>query len=286
MLPNRGHGLPRLIDRGLAALVTSFLIAACGVPVPASPTLDPLAGQYSASGGGGALPAVQALTDRFKELHPGVIWRVAETGSDAAIKLVTSGDIDVGFISRDLKDADRTKVSALSIGFSGTAVVVNSANPVVNLTRDQVRRIYTGEVTNWSQIGGANEPVRAFIREAGAATRTSFESYFFGADKPTYGKAVTEIVEVEATLSAVASFKGAIGIATIGSRTAQDTRLRMIAIEGISPSPENLADGTYKLVRPLFLVFPTDIATVKPAVRAFLDFAKSAEGQKVAAGAS
>jgi phosphate transport system substrate-binding protein len=267
-------------------LVISLLITACGVPIPAAPSLDALAGQYTASGGGGALPAVQALTDRFKELHPGVIWRVGETGSDAAIKLVLSGDIDVGFISRDLKDADKTKVNALSIGFSGTAVVVNAANSVANLTRDQVRRIYTGEVTNWSQIGGGNDPVRAFIREAGAATRTSFESYFFGTDKPTYGKTVTEIVEVEATLSAIASFKGAIGIATFGSRTSQDTRLRMIAIDGIPPSIENLADGTYKMVRPLFLVYPVDTSKLKPAVRAFLDFAKSAEGQRVAASAS
>jgi phosphate transport system substrate-binding protein len=274
------------MNRGLAVLVLSLLITACGVPVPAAPSLDPLAGQYTASGGGGALPAVQALTDRFKELHPGVIWRVGETGSDAAVKLVVTGDIDVGFISRDLKDADKTKVGALSIGFSGTAVVVNAANSVANLTRDQVRRIYTGEVTNWSQIGGANDPVRAFIREAGAATRTSFESYIFGTDKPTYGKTVTEIVEVESTLSAIASFKGAIGIATFGSRTAQDTRLRMIAIDGIAPSLENLSDGTYKIVRPLFLVFPADTSRLKPAVREFLDFAKSPEGQRVAASAS
>lgn len=283
---HRGHEFARLTARGVAALVGLLLIAACGVPVPAAPTLDPLAGQYSASGGGGALPAVQALTDKFKELHPGVIWRVGETGSDAAVKLVASGDIDVGFTSRVLKDAEKTNVSAISIGFSGTAIVVNAANSVANLTRDQVRRIYTGEVTNWSQIGGGNEPVRAFIREAGAATRTNFESYIFGSDKPTYAKSVTEVVEVEATLSAIASFKGSIGIATIGSRTAQDTRLRMVSVDGIAPTVENLADGTYKMFRPLFLVYPSDSSKVKPAVRAFLDFAKSAEGQRVAAAAS
>jgi phosphate transport system substrate-binding protein len=284
-LSRRRQVLAGLIDRGLVAL-TLVLIAACGVPAPAAPTLDPLAGQYTASGGGGAIAAVQALTDKFKELHPGVIWRVGETGSDAAIKLVVAGDIDVGFVSRNLKDSDKANVSALSIGFSGTAVVVNAANPVANLTRDQLRRIYAGEITNWLQLGGNNDIVRPFIREGNAATRTSFESYVFGADKPTYGKAVTEIVEVEATMSVIASFRGAIGIATIGSRTAKDTRLRMIAIEGISPTYENLAGGTYKMFRPLFLVYPADASKMKPAVRAFLDFAKSTEGQRVAAAAS
>ena len=173
-----------------------------------------------------------------------------------------------------------------SIGFSATAVVVNSANPVTNLTRDQVRGIYTGEITNWSQVGGANEPIRPFIREANAATRTSFESYIFGATKPTYGKAVTEVVEVEATFAAMASFKGSIGIATLGSRTAQETRLRIIGIDGIWPTPETLADGSYKMDRPLFLVYPAGSSTLKPAVQALLDFAKSPEGQKIAASAS
>ena len=271
---------------GLIALILSSLIAACGVPAPAAPSVDPLHGQYSATGGGGALPAVQALTARFKELHPGVAWIVTETGSDAAISLTTSGNVDVGFISRDLKETEKTKVNALSIGFSGTAVVVNVSNPVTNLTRDQVRRIYLGEITNWSEVGGNNEAIRPFMREPNAATRTSFESYIFGSTKPTYAKAVTEIFEVEATFSAVTSFRGSIGIATTGARTGQETKLRMISIDGIAPTPENLADRSYKIERPLYLVYPADPSQVKPAVQMFLDFAKTPQGQQIAAAAS
>src|SRR5712692_10136845 len=94
------HGAAGL-KRGLLTLFLSSLVAACGVPTPPAATLDPLHGQYSATGGGGALPAVQALTARFKELHPGVVWTVTETGSDAAISLTGSGDVDLGFISRE-----------------------------------------------------------------------------------------------------------------------------------------------------------------------------------------
>src|SRR2546428_2683170 len=123
------------MKRGLIALILSSLIAACGVPAPAAPSLDPLHGQYSATGGGGALPAVQALTARFKQLHPGVSWLVTETGSDDAIKLAASHEVDVGFISRTLADSERARVTAMSIGFSGTAVVVHAEHPVSKLSR-------------------------------------------------------------------------------------------------------------------------------------------------------
>ena len=131
-------------------------------------------------------------------------WTVTETGSDAAIKLAASNEVDVGFISRPLADAEKSKVTAVSIGFSGTAVVVNADNRVNNLTKEQLRKIYSGEITNWTEVGGADQPIRAFIREPNAATRTTFEAYVF-AGKATYGKTVIEMFEVEPTLGAISS---------------------------------------------------------------------------------
>ena len=145
---------------GLAGILLALLtIAACG-PGPAARTPDPLSGTYTASGGGGALPAVQALTARFTELHPQVNWIVTESGSNSAIKLVLSNTIDVGFVSRNLTDSERKQVTGIPIGFSGTAVVVNAANPVTNLSKDQLRRIYTGEVTSWLELGGTEPTIR------------------------------------------------------------------------------------------------------------------------------
>src|SRR5436190_20415775 len=134
------RGNPRHNATTVAGLALVLLmLAACGAAAPVQPTPEPLSGTFRASGGGGALPAVQALTARFKELHPKTDWIVSESGSNSAIKLVLSNTIDVGFVSRALTDAEKEKVTGIPIGFSGTAVVVNSGNSVTNLTREQLR---------------------------------------------------------------------------------------------------------------------------------------------------
>ena len=260
------------------------MIVSCGAAVPAAPTAEPLTGTYTASGGGGALPAVQALTARFTELHPKVDWIVAESGSNSAIKLVVANAIDVGFVSRNLTDAEKQQVTGIPIGFSGTAVVVNAANTVTDLSKEQLRRIYAGEVTNWSELGGGDQMIRPYIREPNAATRQTFEAFVFGGAVATYGKTVIQQTEVEAMLTAVNSFRGSIGIASTGSRTASDKRVKMVSIDGILPTQETIASGDYKIVRPLAVIY-SNTAELKPAVRAFFEFVRSAEGQRIAAAA-
>ncbi|TMC76098.1 MAG: phosphate ABC transporter substrate-binding protein [Chloroflexi bacterium] len=269
----------------LGALVAACLVAACGVAAPPSPTPDPISGQYTASGGGGALPAVQALTARFKELHPAIDWVVTETGSNSAIKLVLSNTIDLGFVSRSLTESESRQVTPVPIGFSGTALVAHAGNPATNVTKDDLRRIYSGEVMNWSELGGIDQAVRPYIREPNAATRQTFETFLFGATPPSYGKNVTQMVEVDALLTAVGSFRGAIGIASTGSRTASDKRVKILSVDGVPPTLESIANGSYKIVRPLFLIYGGDLAALKPALRAFLEFVKGPEGQRIAAAA-
>ena len=276
------HGTARQSATAVAALALVLLLTSCGA-VPA-PTPEPLSGTYTASGGGGALPAVQALTARFKELHPKTDWIVSESGSNSAIKLVVSNTIDVGFVSRALTDAEKRTVTGIPIGFSGTAVVVNSGNPVTNLSREQLRAIYAGEVMSWLEVGGTEPTVRAYIREPNAATRQTFEGFVFGTAVPTYGKNVIQQTEVEAMLTAVGSFRGAIGIASTGSRTASDKRVKMLSIDGITATQETIASGDYKIVRPLAVIY-SNTGELKPAIRAFFEFVKSAEGQRIAAAA-
>jgi phosphate transport system substrate-binding protein len=266
------------------ALVAVATVAACGGQA-AAPTADPLAGTYTASGGGGALPAVRALTKRFAELHPGVTWEIDETGSDAGINLAAGGQIDFGFVSRTLTPDESSKLKTLNIGLSGTGLIVNTANPLKDLTKDQVRKIFSGEIANWSELGWENLEIRVFIREATAATRTSFETYFFGG-KPTYAKEVSEVFELDQTLKAVGSFRASIGMATSSSRTAKEPSVHLLSIDGVYPSPENLVNGAYRIGRPLMLVFPQDESKFKPGIRAFLEFVRSPEGQRVAASAT
>jgi phosphate transport system substrate-binding protein len=273
----------KTLQRIGALAVALALVGACGGSArPATPTADPLAGRYTATGGGGAIAAVNALAKRFSELHPGVVFQIDETGSDAGVNLATNGSVDFGFTSRALTAAESAQLSSVGIGLAGTCVIVNAANPVKGLTKEQVRQIFAGEITNWKQVGGQDLAIKVFIREANAATRGSFESYFFGG-KATYAKDVTEVFELEQTLKAVGSFGASIGMATASSRTANETTVRVLTIDGIAATPENLVNGSYKIGRPLLIVVPSDASKVRAAIKAFLDFVRSPEGQKIAA---
>jgi phosphate transport system substrate-binding protein len=272
-------------QRALVAVLVVLVVACGGTSKPPTPTADALVGRYSASGGGGALAAVTALTKRFAELHAGVTWQVEEVGSDAGVNLATSGSIDLGFTSRALTADEATKLKTLGIGLAGTSVIVNSANSVKNLARDDVRRIFAGEITNWKQVGGEDLAIKVFGREANAATRSSFEQYFFGG-KATYVKDYTEVYELEQTLKSVGSFRASIGMATANQRAATEPTVKLLSIDGIAPTPENLVNGSYKIGRPLLLVFPTDESKLRPGIKAFLDFVRSAEGQQIAASAN
>src|SRR5919204_1389003 len=125
---------------GAAALAISC--GGAGLPAPA--TTDPLAGQYIVNGGGGALDNVKALTDAFQLKHPNITWQgLADVGSNAGVNLVVSGETDLGYISRDPTDGEKSKISALPIGASGTGVAVAASNPVKSLSKDQVAKIFT-----------------------------------------------------------------------------------------------------------------------------------------------
>ena len=276
-LPMRG------LDRLAAMLLGATLIGACGAPSrPAAPTADPLAGRYTATGGGGAIAAVNALAKRFSELHPGVVFQIDETGSDAGVNLTTTGAVDFGFTSRALTTAESKDLASVGIGLAGTCVIVNASNPVKNLTKEQVRQIFAGDIRNWKQVGGEDSEIKVFIREANAATRGSFESYFFGG-KATYSKDATEVFELEQTLKAVGSFRASVGMATASSRTAGETTVRLLSIDGVAPTPENTVNGTYKIGRPLLIIFPADGTRVRAGIKAFIEFVRSPEGQSIAA---
>jgi phosphate transport system substrate-binding protein len=274
------------MNRGLAILLALIVLVSCGGTAKSTtPTADPLAGRYTATGGGGALAAVTALTKRFAELHPGVVWQIDETGSDAGVNLSASGSVDFGFTSRALTADEKTKVNSVSIGLVGTCVIVHASNPIKGLTKEQVRQIFAGEITSWKALGGEDVEIKVFVRESNAATRSSFESYFFGG-KATYAKTASEVFELEQTLRAVGSFKASIGMATASNRAATDPTVRLLPIDGVSPTPENLVNGTYKIGRPLLIVVPADDSKVRRGIKAFLDWVRSSEGQSVAASAN
>src|SRR5437588_4039075 len=236
-------------------IMTALFAVSCGgaggLPVPA--TQDPLAGQYIVNGGGGALDNRKAVADGFQKQHPAIAWQgLADVGSNAGVNLVVSGETDLGYISRDLTDAEKMagKVEALPIGASGTAVAVAASNPIKSLTKDQVAKIFTGAITDWKDVGGTPGKIRILIRESGASTRSAFEAYFFDGKKPTYATNAVEVTTYDETVKAINSFKEAIGMVTMNASTFSNATIAFATIDGIDASRDNRHSGQYSVARP------------------------------------
>ena len=260
------------------------MVAATACSGPATTTqVDPLLGRYRVSAGRGTIPVLTTLTQRFSELHPGVLWDIENVGSDAAIASVQRSEADLGGVSREMTAAEKQAVATLQIGLSGTAIVVNIANPIANLTKDQIRGIFAGDIKDWSQVGAPAGEIKAFVREPSAATRQIFDEYIF-AGKAAYRSDYTPVDSADQTTKAVTSFKDAISMLTITDATLKDTRYRLVPIGGVPPTMENLQNGTYPMRRPLYAAFNASKDKLKPAISAFVDFMKSPEGQKIITG--
>jgi phosphate transport system substrate-binding protein len=275
--------------RGVGILIAALLVlGACGagtgtvLPTPAK-TKDPLAGDYVASGANGANPAMTALAKRFSELHAGVNFKLNDIDTETSIVNVNTGDVDFGYIGRDLRPTE-PKIALTAIGFSGSGIVVNVANPVKSLTKDQVAKMYTGEITDWSEVGGEPGPIKAFVREAASSTRTTVESYIFDGATPKYAAAVQEIFESADTIKAIGAFKGSIGTTTLSGKNLKLPTLKFIAVDGIEPTLSNLNTGAWKMSKGSYMTTNGDPAKVKPAIKALVEFVKGPEGQKIISG--
>jgi len=265
--------------------VLAVMLAACGsTPLTSKPTDDPIAGTYVIKGGGGAIDSVRALTAAFSKIHPSVVWQGFEdVGSDAGVKLTVENQVDIGYISRDLRAAEKGTVESIAIGASGTGVGVNAVNAVKGLTKDQVAKIFTGQVTDWKDVGGSPGKIRVLLREPESSTRSAFESYFFGSTKPTYAKDAIEVFQIDETLKAIGSFKDSIGMMTMNATSFNSTDMKLLTIDNVAATRETLSNGTYPIRRPLYFVNNVDATKLKPAIKAFIDWVKGPDGQKIIA---
>ena len=273
---------------GVGLLVAAlFVFGACGggatvLPTPAK-TKDPLAGEYVASGANGANPAMTALITRFKELHPGVNFKLNDIDTETSIVNVNTGDVDFGYIGRELRTTE-AKVTLTPIGFTGSAVAVNAANPITNLTKDQVAKMYTATIKDWSDVGSNAGAVKAFVREAASSTRSTIEAYVFGSNVPKYPAEVQEIFESADTIKAIGAFKGSIGTVTLNSKNLKDATMKLVGLDGVQPTLATLASGAWKISKASYMTTNSDPTKVKPAIKALAEFVKSPEGQKIISG--
>jgi phosphate transport system substrate-binding protein len=255
-----------------------FFAASCGGST--LPARDPLAGVYRIGGGDAALANVQALTDAFAAKHPGVKFQFDTTlGSDGGVNLAADHTLDLGMASRDLTLPETDLVDHVLVGVAGTGLVVHQSNPLKDLTTAHVQAIYGGKINDWSALGYVKLPIIPLVREKGSSARTTFETYFFGG-KPSYGPGVLEIQGGDQIRQAVAGQAGAIGMIGVTNDSPDGAGIRLVTIDGASPTKQALREGTYKLRRPLYLVYPRE-GDLKPAVAEFLEYIRSADGQRI-----
>ncbi len=268
--------------RGAVGLAALILAAACG-PGPGGGSAS-LAGIYFGSGSGAGLEQVQALAKRFSALHPGVEFKLDDAGSETGIALVGQGQIDFGYVSREPTAEEATKITLTPLVGTGTAIAVNAANPVTGLTKEQVRDIFAGKITDWGTVGGqTGQAIQAIVREPESATRATFEAYFFGGTKPAYPNAIN-VVESKEAYAQIRALKGSVAMVTLQTSTQNDPTIRLLSLNGVAATTANVGNGTYPIRRPVYFFESSDPAKVKPAVRAFLDFIKSPEGARILSG--
>lgn len=251
-------------------------VAESSAAAPAETTAD-LSGSISMVGSTSMEKLANALSEAFMEEHPDVTVTAEFVGSGAGIEAVTNGTTDIGNSSRSLKDEEKAAgVVENVVAIDGIAVCVDPANEVADLTKEQLTNIYNGTVTNWKEVGGADEPIIVIGREAGSGTRGAFEELVDLKDACKYAN---ELDSTGAVIAKVASTPGAIGYASLD---ALDDSVKALSLEGVEATAENIKAGNYFLSRPFVMATKGEISEQNDLVQAWFDFVLGDEGQQVA----
>jgi phosphate transport system substrate-binding protein len=236
----------------------------------ASSTAAALSGNVAAGGSTSMKNVIAALTEGFAEVEPGVTVSYDPTGSGAGITGAADKTLDIGLSSRALKDDEKADVEGTTIALDGIAIIVNNASKVEDLTVDQLKQMFTGEITNWSEVGGDDGEIVLIGREAGSGTRDGFESIVDVKDSCKYAQ---ELTATGAVISAVEANPLAIGYASL---SAVGDTVKMVTVGGVECSEETVKDGSYEVQRPFVFVTNKSVALSEQA-QAFFDFATSAD---------
>ncbi len=237
-----------------------------------------LSGSISMAGSTSMEKLANALAESFMEKYQDVTVTAEFTGSGAGIESVLAGSCDVGNSSRNLKDAEKEGGAVENIvAIDGIAVVVDTKNTVANLTKEQLVAIYTGEVKNWSEVGGESAPIVVVGREAGSGTRGAFEEILKVEETCAYAN---ELDSTGAVMAKVASTPGAIGYVSLD---VVDSSVIAVALEGVEATAENVKAGNYFLSRPFVMATKGEISEQSELVQAWFDYCLGEEGQAVAA---
>ena len=255
---------------GGAASSTAASSAAASSTAASASSTAALSGNVATGGSTSMKNVIAALTEGFAELEPDVTISYDPTGSGAGITGATDKTLDIGLSSRALKDDEKNDVDGTTVALDGIAIIVNKDSKVADLTVDQLKQMFTGEITNWSEVGGDDGEIVLIGREAGSGTRDGFESIVDVKDSCKYAQ---ELTATGAVISAVEANPLAIGYASL---SAVGDTVAMVTVEGVECSEDTVKDGSYKIQRPFVFVTNKSVALSEQA-QAFVDFATSKE---------
>lgn len=236
-----------------------------------STATEELSGTLSMNGSTSMEKVIKAVNGAFMEKNKGVTVNLNLTGSGTGIQEASEGKCDIGNSSRKLKDEEAEKLDATVVGLDGIALVVNPVNKLEDITLQDLAKVYSGEITNWKELGGDDKSIVVIGREDGSGTRDGFESIVMGDKEPKYAQ---ELESTGSVINAVATTDGAIGYASLAN---VDETVKALKVGGIEATEENVKSGAYEVQRPFIC------ATLKGSdnklVKAYLDFILSEEGQ-------
>ena len=264
-----------------AATTAPAASAAPATEAPATAAAAKLSGTVATDGSTSMEKVIGALGEAFMEANPDTTFTYNPTGSGSGIQAVQEGRCDIGLSSRALKDAEKEAgLTETVLAYDGIAMIVNPANPVEDLSLEQIADIYTGKITNWSEVGGNDSQIVLIGREAGSGTRGGFEEIVGVVDACQYRQELSSTGDV---ITTVAQNPDAIGYASLAA--VKDT-VKALKVAGVTPTEATVKDGTYTIQRPFVLATKTG-EKLNDVAQAFFDYATSAEAGEIitAAGA-
>ena len=234
-----------------------------------------LSGTLDIAGGTAHIPVMKEAAKRIMQANPEIRITVAGGGSGVGVQKVGEGLVQIGNTGRALKEGEIEKYGLVSRPFAidGVAAVVNPANPVGGLSKEQLSKIYSGEITNWKDVGGADASISLYMREDGSGTRETFETLAI-ADGAVSAKS-NVVNSTGAMKTAVAQDENAIGYVGIGHL---DDSIKALVLDGMTPSQENAKNGSYKITR---LLYMNTKGQPEGLIKAFIDYIYSPEGDEI-----
>ena len=256
--------------------IQSDQVAADAAVVEDTTATEDISGKITMAGSTSMEKLANAVAESFMAKYPNVTVTPEFTGSSAGIEAVLAGTVNIGNASRALKDSEKESGAVENIvAIDGIAVVTDASNAVADLTKEQLIGIYTGQTTNWSELGGEDTAIVVVGREAGSGTRGAFEELLEIEDQCTYAN---ELDSTGAVMAKVASTPGAIGYVSLD---VVDDTVKTFALEGVEATAENIKAGNYFLSRPFVMATKGEIAEQDATVQALFNYLASEEGKEV-----